>query len=480
MWTVSVDGTDLRSVMDEPQAHGDLTSGGGAWGKDGRIVFTHSQDPPAIASPLVREDFAVAAILLTALMLALVAVVVVQIGPPFGAYAAIIGISTAAYAAISQEWRFVPAAVVGGLSVDLLVRICPERWKAMAAGAGSAAALVIGAAVTVAVTSGLGWSPTLIAGVLVAGVFLGSLLAVLGRAGKTASVGNMTAPSASYGWPTTPGRVAWLALFFGIWLVASLSIVIEALEQGLTNDVALSPYHVPFYLCLVALGAVSIFLVIRATRQGRPWSQAFPAGYGSLGVGLLVILAWFIVDAGWREGVGIQPQGIETGIAPSRVILAIGVLLIMAAPLRAALRTDAGATRWPAVFSAALLAGLVQPLGFHPAQSPWLEHARVVPSGDLWVMNADGSHQTRLLPGTDPYQPWHASWSPDAREIAFTRARVSANSPVDDVADIWIVEADGTVLRPVAQGDTYKWLPHWSPDGRRFPTSSAESKKKSM
>jgi hypothetical protein len=112
-------------------------------------------------------------------MLALVAVVVVQIGPPFGAYAAIIVISTVANAAINQEWRFVPAAVVGGLSVDLLVRISPERWKAMAAGAGSAAALVIGAAVTVAFTSGLGWSPTLLAGVVVSCVFLGSLLAVL-------------------------------------------------------------------------------------------------------------------------------------------------------------------------------------------------------------------------------------------------------------------------------------------------------------
>jgi Tol biopolymer transport system component len=179
MWTVAVDGTELRSVMDEPQTQGDLTSGGGAWGKDGRIVFTHSQDPPAIASPLVREDLAVAAILLTALMLALVAVVVVQIHPPFGAFVAIIGISTVASAVTSQEWRFVPAAVVGGLIVDLLVRICPERWKAIAAGAGSAAALVVGAAFTVAFTSGLGWSPTLIAGVVVASVFLGSLLAEL-------------------------------------------------------------------------------------------------------------------------------------------------------------------------------------------------------------------------------------------------------------------------------------------------------------
>jgi WD40-like Beta Propeller Repeat len=179
MWSVAVDGSDLRSVMDEPRAQGDLTSGGGAWGKDGRIVFTHTIDPPTTASPLVREDLAAAAILLTALMLALVALLVARIVPPFGAYAAIIGISTLAYAFTSQEWRFVPAAVVGGLLVDLLVRFCPERWKAVAAGAGSAAALVGGAAVTVAFTSGLAWSPTLLAGVVVASVFLGALVAEL-------------------------------------------------------------------------------------------------------------------------------------------------------------------------------------------------------------------------------------------------------------------------------------------------------------
>jgi hypothetical protein len=179
MWSVAIDGTDLRSVMDEPQAHGELTSGGGAWAKGGRIVFTHSIDPPATASPLIREDLAIAALLLTALILALVAVLVVQINPPFGAYAAMIGISTLASAVISQEWRFVPAAIVGGLTVDLVVRFASVRLKAIAAGAGSAAALVVGAVATVAFTSGVAWSPTLIAGVTVASVFLGSLLAEL-------------------------------------------------------------------------------------------------------------------------------------------------------------------------------------------------------------------------------------------------------------------------------------------------------------
>jgi Tol biopolymer transport system component len=179
IWSIATDGTDPRKLTGGPREGGELISGGGAWGKDGRIVFTHSNDPPAIADVLVREDLAVAAILLTAFLVALVAVVTVRIDPPFGAFAVMMGISTLVFASISEQWRFIPAAVVGGLVVDLLVRFSPARWKAIAAGAGSAATLVLGAALTVALSSGVAWSPTLIAGVAVASVFLGCLIAEL-------------------------------------------------------------------------------------------------------------------------------------------------------------------------------------------------------------------------------------------------------------------------------------------------------------
>ena len=179
IWSIGLDGRDPTLLLDDAHSSGELTSGGGAWGKDGRIVFTHSDEPPASASPLIRENLAVAAMLLTALLVALVSVVIVRIGPSFGAFALIGGLSTLTLAAASDEWRFVPAAVVGGLVVDLIVRFSADRWKAIVAGAGSAAALVAGSAATVALTSGLGWSATLIAGVTVAAVIIGCLLGEL-------------------------------------------------------------------------------------------------------------------------------------------------------------------------------------------------------------------------------------------------------------------------------------------------------------
>jgi TolB protein len=263
----------------------------------------------------------------------------------------------------------------------------------------------------------------------------------------------------------TPDWFAWLALFFALWLLAGLSIALNALNDGLTNDVGFSIYHLPFYLCLGALAATSLVLVVRAARAGRRWTEAFPPGYGSLGAGLLVLVAWPFVDVGWREGVGIASSGIETGLAPSRIILGVGVLLVLVTPLRAALRAGGGVNPWPAVVSTALVIGLVQPAGFHPAENPWLEHVRLDPNSEVWAMDADGTHQTRLISAGDGYEAWSASWSPDGREIAFSRVHRGPEFPDDTTADIWIAQADGTGSRPLVQRGSYKWLPHWSPDG---------------
>ena len=92
--------------------------------------------------------------LVVAILLSLGAVVV-RLGPPFGAFAPILGISSGLAAALSDDWRFVPVAVVGGLIVDLFVRYTSARRKAQVAGAGIAAAFVLSAGLTVAVTSDL-------------------------------------------------------------------------------------------------------------------------------------------------------------------------------------------------------------------------------------------------------------------------------------------------------------------------------------
>ena len=76
---------------------------------------------------------------------------------------------------------------------------------------------------------------------------------------------------------------------------------------------------------------------------------------------------------------------------------------------------------------------------------------------EIWVMNADGSHQRRIARGSEP------AWSPDGRSIAFT----GSYTPRVGHPDIWVMHSDGTHKRRLtvntAATDT---SPDWSPDGR--------------
>ena len=72
----------------------------------------------------------------------------------------------------------------------------------------------------------------------------------------------------------TDRRWAWIAVLLGAWIVGGVYLVSRALNIGDATDAGLSPYHVVGYGGLLALAAVSIWLVIRARRRGLGWRQA--------------------------------------------------------------------------------------------------------------------------------------------------------------------------------------------------------------
>jgi TolB protein len=262
-------------------------------------------------------------------------------------------------------------------------------------------------------------------------------------------------------------RFAWLVVLLATWIFGGALLFVWALNHRLTDDVGLSPYHVVFYSGIITLAAISVAVVVRAVRGGRPWRRAFPPGYGSLGVGALVLLAWPIADIGWREGVGFHQESIENFIAPSRLLVPIGLVLVAVGPLRAAMRSVGPVRhRGPVIASAGLVFSLLGIGGFQPVDSPWLESASDAPQLEIWVMDADGSHQTRLIEASGGYDYSNAVWSPDGTRIAFARFRSPdrVGVPSDD-ADIWVAQADGSEARPLVEGIGWQWIPHWSPDG---------------
>ena len=118
--------------------------------------------------------------LLSALALALVVALLVRTRPPFGAVALAMGIAATLEASQFDAWRFVPAAVIAGLLVDIVLRLAPAGRQIALGASASAVGLVGAVASTVVLTTGIGWSPTLLLGVAfaagVAGWGIGALV----------------------------------------------------------------------------------------------------------------------------------------------------------------------------------------------------------------------------------------------------------------------------------------------------------------
>jgi TolB protein len=78
---------------------------------------------------------------------------------------------------------------------------------------------------------------------------------------------------------------------------------------------------------------------------------------------------------------------------------------------------------------------------------------------DVWSINADGTDLTRLT--RSPWPEFDPTWSPDGAQIAFRSER--HGDP-----EIWVMNANGSEPRRLADGLS----PAWSPDGSRIAYAS--------
>jgi hypothetical protein len=180
VWSMAADGSDQRNLTrNRTTVDGQW---GISWSPDGKqLVYASSGTIPAWLDSLARDDLGSAGLLIHAILYAIGALLLVRIGPLFGAFAITFGVDAVLSAITSGDWRFVPAAFVGGVLVDIIVRVVPRRFQSTVAATAFPVALVLAIAASLAVTSGIGWTPTLLIGNALAVAVFGCGIAVLTR-----------------------------------------------------------------------------------------------------------------------------------------------------------------------------------------------------------------------------------------------------------------------------------------------------------
>ena len=118
-------------------------------------------------------------------------------------------------------------------------------------------------------------------------------------------------------------------------------------------------------------------------------------------------------------------------------------------------------------------------VGVVPDSPPRARHLRGVvafstAAGDIWVMNASGSHRRQVTHADgDNFDP---SLAPDGRRLVFRTSRGTYAPDVSNtgVEGIFVINTDGSGERQIqpARGGLF---PDWSPDGRRIALSTVRA-----
>ncbi len=154
-----------------------------------------------------------------------------------------------------------------------------------------------------------------------------------------------------------------LTLLGGVWLIVGLFVDGYAHSEIIDTETEdfFTPWHGVFYSGFVFSTAVIAWIGLR--RSGpTPIVRWLPPGYGLAAVGIVVFAIGGVGDGIWHTLFGVE-NGIDALLSPTHLLLFVGMLAILTAPLRAAWLDPTSRGTWGsiggALSSAAITTSLI-------------------------------------------------------------------------------------------------------------------------
>ncbi len=138
-------------------------------------------------------------------------------------------------------------------------------------------------------------------------------------------------------------RFDWLMIALMMWFLGGLFVDGWAHSHGKVDNSFFTPWHALFYSGFAVVAGALGGAIARNRQLGYGWRAAVPAGYGLSLLGAAIFAFGGGFDLLWHTLFGIE-ENVEALLSPSHLLLALGMVLALSGPMRAAWRRPAGAS----------------------------------------------------------------------------------------------------------------------------------------
>jgi hypothetical protein len=136
-------------------------------------------------------------------------------------------------------------------------------------------------------------------------------------------------------YPARGLRFDWIVAILSTFLVGGLYLDGWAHNHGKVDQSFFTPWHAVMYGVMFLVAAFLFVSMIRNRVKGFAWPRLLPQGYLLSWLGVVIFVLGGVGDMIWHTLFGIEVS-VDALLSPTHLILALGGVLIIGGPLRAA------------------------------------------------------------------------------------------------------------------------------------------------